>query len=197
MRQVDTMASANFWKRRYSLGDNSGSGSRGDLLNFKVDYINSFIKDNDIKTVLDFGHGDLEVAKKIEVESYKGIDIFDCEDSCGLDLVNSSFTEYDGEKADLVMCLDVLYHILEEDQEYMRDTLVNMIDKSKNYIMVYAQDSTNYDFDTEYRGHLYNSKWLQYMYGRTWEDIDLVAKQNQPMPGSSAQFFVFRKKQYG
>jgi hypothetical protein len=188
------MKSAKFWTERYEMGDNSGSGSRGDLLNFKVDYINSFIRDNEIKSVLDFGHGDLEVAKKIEVDSYRGIDIFDCEDSGGLDLVKCKFTEYVGEGADLVMCLDVLYHLLEDEQEYMRDSLIKMIEKSKKYIMIYAQDSTNYDFDTEYQEHLHNSKWLQYMFGRTWEDIDLVTKQTEPMTGSSAQFFVFGKK---
>ena len=42
------MKSAKFWTERYEMGDNSGSGSRGDLLNFKVDYINAFIRDNEI-----------------------------------------------------------------------------------------------------------------------------------------------------
>ena len=186
------MRSMEFWKSRYELGDNSGSGSRGDLLNFKTEFINNFIKENDIKTVLDFGHGDLYVAREINAEDYTGIDIFDVEDNEGLNLINCKFDEYDGESADLVMCLDVVYHILEEEQEYMRDSLDKMMEKADKFLMIYAHDSEDERFETEYSYHLYNSKWLQHM--KTKEDFQLIYKQEKPEPNCSAQFYIFERK---
>lgn len=186
------MRSVDYWQKRYSVGDNSGSGSQGDLLSFKIDFINDFIKENEIKTVLDFGHGDLNVAKEINVESYTGIDIFDLEDEAGLNLVNCRFDEYEGDGVDLVMCLDVIYHILEEEQDYMRESLDKMMEKSNRFFMMYAHDSEDPKFETEYSVHLYNSKWLQHM--NSQDDFKLIYKQERPFNEySSAQFFIYER----
>ena len=190
--EVNLMRSMEFWKTRYELGDTSGSGSRGDLLNFKTEFINDFIKENDITTVLDFGYGDLYVAKEINVEKYTGIDIFEVKDKDDFNLLNCEFDEYDGDGADLVMCLDVLYHILEEEQEYMRDSLDKMMEKTDKFLMIYAHDSEDERFETEYSVHLYNSKWLQHM--KTREDFELIYKQERPEPNCSAQFYIFERK---
>ena len=50
------MRSVDFWKEKYSRGarSSSGLGSKGELLNFKVNFINDFIQRNKIKTILDF-----------------------------------------------------------------------------------------------------------------------------------------------
>ena len=74
------MRSINFWKKRYSSGNDSGSGSAGFLLEEKTKFLNDMIDEKDIKSVLDFGHGDLRVAKGINVKEYTGIDIFDPKD---------------------------------------------------------------------------------------------------------------------
>jgi len=44
------MKSINIWKDR---PNESGSGSRGNLASFKIDYINKFIKDNEINYIND------------------------------------------------------------------------------------------------------------------------------------------------
>lgn len=187
------MRSIEFWNQRYKKNLDSGLGSRNDLLEFKVNFINDFIKKNNLKSVLDFGHGDLFIASRLNVDKYKGIDIFDPPLNTGLDLEKSRFDEYNGESASAVLCLDVLYHILEDEQDYMRKSLDKMIEKAEKYLIIYAQDSLNTEFfDVEFRVHLYNSRWIQYL--QTKENVELIYRQPQPENGyTSAQFFVYKK----
>jgi len=187
------MKSIDFWNQRYRTDLSSGEGSRGHLLKFKVDFINDFVEKNKVCSVLDFGHGDLFVARQLKVDDYAGIDIFTAPLGSNLKLLNCRFDEYQGQVADLVICLDVLYHILEEEQDYMKKSLDNMIRKTNKHLIIYAQDSLNTEFfDREYKGHLYNSRWLQYL--QTKNEIKLVYRQQNPEAGyTSAQFFVFEK----
>ena len=188
------MKSIDFWKAAYANGEDSGSGSGGFLLEEKIKFLNDVIEEEDIKTVLDFGHGDLRVARGINIKDYTGIDIFDPEDDFGLNLINSRFDQYDGPSADAVFCLDVLYHILEDEQDYMTRTMDKLMEKSDRFLVIYAQDSRNTDrFDIEYEVHLYNSKWFQYMENQ--KDFELIYEQEEPFDPElcSAQFFVFER----
>jgi hypothetical protein len=185
------MQSEIIWNERYSSNSSlgSGSGSKGSLLDFKADFINSFIKENSISGVLDFGHGDLEVAKRISASKYRGIDIFDGSkfNSTDLDIKLCKFDEYNGEKFDLVICLDVLYHILENEQDYLRRSLDKMCESSEKFLIVYALDSRK---DHETTHHMYNGRWLQHLLEK--DNVELVFEQQEPFVGSSAKFFVFK-----
>jgi len=189
------MRSIGIWQQRYRDSGNSGLGSRGDLLQFKVDFINSFIEENNIETVLDFGHGDLEVANGLVVSDYTGIDIFESNVSheSHIKLVNSRFDEYDGDSVDLVLCLDVLYHILEDEEEYLCKTIDKLIEKANKFVVIYAQDSLNLYFDHQYKEHLHNSKWIQYIQKAHSDNLTLIHRQDEPTSGSSALFFVYKK----
>jgi hypothetical protein len=186
------MKSIDIWQDRYltesDLG--SGNGSKGNLLDFKVNFLNSFIKDNNIKSVLDFGHGDLSVANKLLVDSYIGIDIFDGKkfNINNLKIKNCRFDEYKDESAELVICLDVLYHILKDEQQYMRLSLDKMIEKSSKYIIIYAHDSSIVNV---YNDHLYDSKWMQHINQK--QGLSLTFVQNDYEPGTSAKFFIYTK----
>jgi hypothetical protein len=186
------MKSIDIWKERYEKNPElgSGNGSKGELLNFKVNFLNSFIEQNNIKSVLDFGHGDLSVANKLLVDSYTGIDIFNGDNFNikKLKIKKCRFDAYEDESADLVICLDVLYHILEDEQTYMHHAIDKMIEKSNKYIIIYAHDSL---IDNYYNSHLFDSKWMQYI--RKNEDIVLIFTQSDCQPGCSAKFFVFKK----
>ena len=96
--------------------------------------------------------------------------------------------------ADVVLSLDVLYHILGDEQDYMVRTMDKMMEKTDKFLIIYAQDSRNTDrFDIEYKSHLYNSKWFQYMENK--KDFELMYEQEEPFDKSvsSAQFFVYRR----
>jgi len=186
------MQSIEFWKKRYQTGGNSGAGSESDLKNFKVNFINEFVQSKNIESILDFGHGDLRIAKELIVDNYTGIDIFNPPNDYNLNLVNVKFDEYYGNSAELVICLDVLYHILEPEQEYMRKSIDKMFEKSDKYVIIYAQDSRDNKFDTMYRNHLYNSKWFQHI-EYSHKEAKLIYEQESSQHGTTAKFFVYEK----
>ena len=194
------MKSVEYWKNRYSRSNikgASGNGSVGELLKFKTDFINEKIAEYNIESVLDFGHGDLGLANGIEVDRYIGLDIFDFPKSefvkDSVELINTSFDEYDGDSCDMTMCIDVLYHILEPEQDYMRKTVDKMFAKAKRCVIIYAQDSLNSPKGFGGGSHLYDSKWRQHVDEKYLGDWTLVHKQDKSEPNSSALMFVYLK----
>ena len=69
--------SAEYWERRYRERENSGSGSGsyGRLAEFKAEVINSFISENGIRSVLEFGSGDGNQLSLFKIEDYTGFDV--------------------------------------------------------------------------------------------------------------------------
>lgn len=183
------MRSIEIWQARYANKEGSGAGSRESLLEFKAGFLNAFFEENEVRSVTDFGHGDLEVAKLLRVPRYVGVDIFDPPDPpLGLALVRSRFDEYRGLPTDVVVCLDVLYHILKGEEDYLRASLGRMVETAERFLVVYAQDSR---LDHPWDGHMHNSPWLQDLLARP--SLRLVHEQAEPAPGSAAKFFIFRK----
>lgn len=185
------MRSIDIWKKRPNW---SGTGSRGKLANFKADFVNNFIKEKNIKTIFDFGCGDLQNASLLKVENYLGIDIVEHAHPKNISANNfktmvSRFDKFENsEKADLCLCMDVLYHILEDEQDYLHATLEKIISYSKQYFIIYAQNS--YDDTLGYRGHLFNSPWRQILQEK---NVELIFEQDKCEPGTSAKFFIYQK----
>jgi hypothetical protein len=50
--------SSNYWNRRYKDGGNSGPGSYDRLAEFKADFLNRFVGENRITSVVEYGCGD-------------------------------------------------------------------------------------------------------------------------------------------
>lgn len=190
------MRSIEIWKKR---PNNSGLGSRGQLAEFKANFVSNFVKENKIKTLIDFGCGDLHNSSLIEVPEYLGVDIVEHkmpdEFKAGkFETTVSRFDEFECENpADMTLCMDVLYHILENEQDYLERTLEKLIECSKRYIVIYAQDS--YDKNIVWKGHMFNCPWRQLMEKR---GVELVYQQKQEEygdgPRSDAVFFVYEKK---
>ena len=66
-----------YWTNRYKTGGNSGAGSYNDLYILKRDIINDIISKKDIKSIIDFGCGDGNQIKEINIKKYIGFDIAD------------------------------------------------------------------------------------------------------------------------
>lgn len=190
------MKSIEIWKRR---PDNSGLGSRGQLAKFKADFVSKFVKDNNIQTMIDFGCGDLHNSSMIEVPSYLGVDIVEHKmpENPKADVFETTVSRFDEfeceEPADMVLCMDVLYHILENEQDYLKAALENMLKSTKKYLVIYAQDS--YDKNIVWKGHMFNCPWRQLLEKM---EVNLVYHQKQEEygdgPRSDAVFFVYEKK---
>ena len=67
--------SASYWQERYKKGGNSGTGSYNLLAEFKAEIINTFIKENSIETVVEFGCGDGNQLKYYQFKNYLGYDV--------------------------------------------------------------------------------------------------------------------------
>lgn len=140
--------SAGYWEKRYKEGGNSGAGSYNHLAEFKADYINDFIGRFKIQKVIEFGCGDGNQLALLKTPDYVGIDV-----SCSaVDTCRSKFesdptknfyysTEYHlSDKGDLVLSLDVIYHLIED--EVYRQYMSTLFDASRRYVMIY---SSNFD----------------------------------------------------
>lgn len=109
------------WDYRYSqhpdLG--SGDGSRGDTLLYKRELLRQIVGLLQPHSILDVGCGDMEVAALLPEEGYTGIDISPVvirqnrEKQPTRKFLCGDFLQIESEPADLVICLDVLNHLMD------------------------------------------------------------------------------------
>ena len=137
-----------FWNKKYEDGGISGLGSIGKYRNWKWVKIHDVIPE--IREVLDVGCGDLkfwehpianEIGKR-EGFKYLGIDVSDF-----IIEKNKVFApEFDfvcapshrnlGEEAQVVFCLDLLFHIM--DNVNFEMTLQHLCESAKEWIVIYT-----------------------------------------------------------
>ena len=199
--------SAEYWESRYATGDNSGSGSYSHLAHFKADFINDFVKKNQIKDVIEFGVGDGNQLTLAEYPTYIGLDvartaIMMCMEKFKGDKTKS-FYMYDSRayqdnhgifKAELAMSLDVLFHLIEDD--VFGNYLKHLFQASNKYVIVFSSN-----FEKEQTFHEKDrvfAKWVEQ--NITGFDLLEIVKnaypydKNDPDNTSKADFFIYRKK---
>ena len=137
--------SANYWEERYKSGGNSGDGSYGKLAEFKAGVLNRFVKEQNVKTIIEYGCGDGNQLRLADYPLYIGFDvspkaitlcrkIFSSDTTKTFRLMN----EYNGEKAQLTLSLDVIYHLVEDDvyHEYM----FRLFDSAERFVVIYSSN---------------------------------------------------------
>lgn len=138
-------SSSQYWEGRYSSGGNSGMGSYGRLADFKAEFINTFIELNGVTRAIEFGCGDGNQLSLLSVPEYVGVDVSDATlEKCRAKFrhTNYQFVNYDGlpdvVMADLVLSIDVIFHLVEDPvfEKYIRDLFCF----SKSYVMIYSSD---------------------------------------------------------
>lgn len=183
----------NFWENRYKAGGNSGSGSYGDYATHKADVINDYIEKFGIKTISDFGCGDGNQISLLKgFESYSGYDISEF-------IVKSCREKFSGQpmafftdikhmpEAELTMSLDVLYHIVDEND--YKVYLDQLFSKSKKYVLIF---STNYEGNKVVADYIFHRKftdWVEKNY-TDFKLADVIGNYLQ----TSAQFFLYERK---
>lgn len=144
-----TFNSKNYWNNRYLNNDNSGSGSYGELASFKAKVINEFVKNYKINSVIELGCGDGNQLKFSDYKNYIGFDVSSeavnlCtkifKDDETKVFLNYSDIENSGYTADLVLSLDVIFHLIED--EVFEDYMKNLFNLSSKYVIIY---SSNYN----------------------------------------------------
>jgi trans-aconitate methyltransferase len=142
---------ARYWDRRYREGRTSGAGSEGVEGYYKAEYVNDFIHENAVTSVIDWGCGDGQVLELLKVGpshspyvAYTGIDVsptilernrqrFREFVFATPDEANVSETQW---RAELALSMDVLFH-LPDDHDY-HSYLGHLFDSATRYVLIYS-----------------------------------------------------------
>ncbi|MFL0352409.1 glycosyltransferase [Xanthomarina sp. GH4-25] len=197
-------SSGKYWEDRYVANKNSGAGSYGRLANFKAEILNAFVAKENIQTVIEYGCGDGNQLSLANYPKYIGFDVSEkaleiCRSKFKVDQSKSFYSSFNKEqnsiKADLVLSLDVIYHLVEDSvfNEYMS----RLFDTSNKFVIIY---SSNYN--KQLTAHVKCRKftdWIEANVSNTW-DLMLFLENRYPFneadPNntSMADFYFYRKK---
>ena len=194
--------SSDYWNERYLSGGNSGPGSYNKLAEFKAAVLNDFVKNNGINTVIEWGCGDGNQLSLATYPFYLGIDVseqaiamcinkFENDDSKRFTTV----INYAGDKAELAISLDVIYHLIEDDlfQSYM----ISLFDSAKSFVIVYSSDKEE-EINSKYSHvrHRQFTNWVNHNI-KDWELINSIPNKypfnDNIQEGSFADFYIYKK----
>jgi glycosyltransferase involved in cell wall biosynthesis len=192
--------SSTYWEKRYAAGGDSGVGSFGKLAFYKAGVINSFIRENNIKNVIEFGCGDGNQLQYFDMPEYIGVDVSKtavetCKKRFAGD-IGKEFYAYDQfvnkadgvKKAELTLSVDVLYHLVED--EVFQSYISELFRYSSRYVVIYSTNfNKSYDSphqrDREFTQHIEN----------TIKSFKLIETIVNPYKGEKtmSDFFIYRR----
>lgn len=161
--------SAAYWEERYALGGTSGAGSYGAQAEYKAEFLNRFVAEHEIRTVIELGCGDGNQLELAEYPAYTGLDV----SATALRLCTErfhddpakTFAAYDPSafvpsawSAELGLSLDVIYHLVEDEafELHMR----HLFGSATRYVIIYARDSDSRDRAPHVRRRAFTS-WVE------------------------------------
>jgi len=193
--------SAEYWENRYRGGGNSGAGSYGRLAEFKAGIVNSFVQENNISSVIEFGCGDGAQLALSNYSSYLGFDVVDeCIEMCRSKFADDSTKAFSNtsawnyETADLTLSLDVIYHLIEDNvfHDYMR----RLFASANRYVIIYSSNSDD-RYPASHILHRRFTDWINIYHA----DFNLIRFIPNAYPlidndklQSFADFFIFEKQ---
>ncbi len=195
--------SENYWIRRYNKGRHSGSGSYGKLAVFKAEIINHFVKDNNIGMVIEYGCGDGNQLQLADYPSYLGFDVSPraielCVEAHGKDATkNFKLMDcYDGETADLILSLDVVYHLVED--EVFFSYMERVFNSAKKYVIIYSSNfEDDHSGNTQHVRHRNFTSWVENEKSN-WKLLQMIKNRypyvGNDTEGSLADFYIYEKQ---
>ena len=195
----DSFDSAKYWEERYYNGGHSGNGSYGFLAEYKRDFINQFILENKIKSLLEYGCGDCNQLSMIECDRIIGVDVSETAIKlCKTILPNSKFVsletqKFPKEKTDLLLSLDVIYHLI-EDKVYDK-YISNIIKHGSEHVIIYSanfEDNGEFSKHVKPRNFTINEKLLKTY--NLEKIIENKYKSNDHTKGSFSDWYIFKLK---
>ena len=181
-------SSAEYWEKRYKEGGNSGAGSYGRLAVFKAEVINKFITERGLKKVMEFGCGDGNQLALLKIEKYIGYDVSqttlaNLKRKFKAEARKKSFyhvSQYDGGRAELVLSLDVIFHLIEDAvfEEYMS----RLFQAAEKYVIIYSSDEEPREAMATHFKHRPFSRWVS----QNRPDWKLIEETKNPYPYDAA-----------
>jgi hypothetical protein len=196
------VGSAHYWKQRYRSGANSGAGSCGKYAEFKACVLNSFVREKQIESIIEYGCGDGNQLKLSNYPSYIGFDVSpealsQCNNIfCGdEDKTFKLMESYDNETAHMTLSLDVIYHLVEDDVflTYMEQ----LFDTSTNFVVIYSSNTDEQErFQAAHVKHRKFSTWIE-QNRPGWKLIQRIPNRYpynaKKQEGSFADFYIYEK----
>lgn len=194
--------SEEYWEERYAAGRDSGAGSYDKFARFKAEILNSFVSEHQISSVIEFGCGDGNQLSLAHYPEYIGFDVSktvlsECRKRFADDRAKTFklMGDYSGEKADLTLSLDVVYHLVEDEvfENYMR----TLFEASERFVIVYSSDTEeNAGYEGTYVWHRKFTSWIKDNFPR-WELIGHVPNkypyEGDHRAGSFADFYIYQR----
>lgn len=195
--------SKDYWNHWYKKGGDSGPGSYNRLAEFKAEIINDFVARKDVKTVMEMGCGDGNQLSYFNFSDYVGLDISDvilekCRSKYRTDSSKRFYnmSEVKNHSAELVLSLDVIYHLIEDDvyNEYMQI----LFERSEKYVGIYADNGED---DGTYAPHVKPRKFISWV-TQNQHEYKLIEHipnkypydRENPDNTSISDFFFFEKR---
>jgi SAM-dependent methyltransferase len=201
-REAKTGGSEAYWKRRYEVGGDSGSGSSGEPAVFKAEFLNGFVAEHQVGSVIEFGCGDGRQLELAQYPRYVGLDVSEravamCRERFASDSAKSFglLADYSGERADLSLSLDVIYHLIED--EIFDAHLRTVFAAATGFVVVY---SSNTDVRrTLQRKHVRNRKFTDCVseHAPDWGLVEVVAGPVDQNTDTAVSFHVFAPLERG
>jgi hypothetical protein len=196
---------ADYWESRYARDGTSGAGSYDRLAAFKAEVINEWVRQYDLATVIEFGCGDGNQLALARYGQYLGFDVA----TSAIDKCRSAFRadptkafrlmeEYSGERADLSLSLDVIYHLVEDAvfDQYMR----RLFDAARKFVVIYSSNEEGTGDATRSAPHVRHrrfSDWVE-MNAPGWKLRSRVPNRFPYDPANSAHtsyadFYIYER----
>lgn len=196
-------SSAEYWDKRYKENGTSGVGSYSHLAEFKANFLNMFVDKQGIKKVIEFGCGDGNQLRLSNYPEYIGFDvsitsILMCKKLFSDDSSKSFFLSSDNPStfADLVLSLDVIYHLVEDDVYHCY--MQQLFSSSTRYVIIYSSNTIiNDKSQSIHVRHRKFTDWIN-LHAPYFHLVQYVPNEyplrKDNIYGSFADFYVFEKK---
>ena len=192
--------SRTYWESRYRLGMTSGSGSMGELAEFKARVINDFVREQRIDSVIELGCGDGLQLTLAEYPRYLGVDVSRtaielCRRRFAGDSTKTFLWQGDTDRAtasalptaDLALSLDVIYHLLEDD--VYRRYLADLFRAAGRHVIIYSSNRV----DPTSAAHVRHRAFLPDVEAG-FPEFRLLCRIKNDLPAQSfADFYVFSR----
>lgn len=163
--------SADYWDRRYTEGGTSGAGSYGELGTAKAEFLNAFVHERDLHSVIEFGCGDGHQLSLANYPSYIGLDVSrTAVQMCQRQFANDStksFFLYDGScftdhfglfTAELALSLDVIFHLVED--QIFESYMTHLFAAARRFVVIYSTNALIHD-NGRHVWHREFTKWVE------------------------------------
>jgi cyclopropane fatty-acyl-phospholipid synthase-like methyltransferase len=144
-RSAAFTTSRKYWEDLYASGGNSGSGSYRRAARFKAGVLNTFMQDQNVQTVLEWGCGDGSQLRLATYRSYVGVDVSNTAVNMCRQIYKSDHTKEfflideipeQFQSAECAISLDVVYHLVEDNVyfAYMK----RLFASATRFVIIYA-----------------------------------------------------------